>query len=113
MPRRSSRTRRHGVNPIRTYDTHTRTLALVWLFARVEVTYSPRGAPSLGSELLALGTFLSLSLGMECFNSNGSKEVIEEYLDQTKVQVVESERLLRKILDYLRLPTLPPLQGKL
>jgi hypothetical protein len=50
---------------------------------------------------------------MECFNSNGSKEVIEEYLDQTKVQVVESERLLRKILDYLRLPTLPPLQGKL
>jgi hypothetical protein len=71
------------------------------------------GAPSLGSELLALGTFLSLSLGMECFNSNGSKEVIEEYLDQTKVQVVESERLLRKILDYLRLPTLPPLQGKL
>jgi hypothetical protein len=46
-------------------------------------------------------------------NSNGSKEVIEEYLDQTKAQVVESERLLRKVLGYLRLEPMPPLQGKL
>lgn len=46
-------------------------------------------------------------------NRNGSKELIEEYLDQTKAQVVESEKLLRSILEYLHLSTLPPLQGKL
>jgi len=46
-------------------------------------------------------------------NPNGGKEVIEDYLEQTRVQVVESERLLKRILDYLKLPTLPPLQGKL
>jgi hypothetical protein len=96
MPRRSSRTHRRGVNPIRTYDD---TRSLSFGLASVYVRHSQRG------------TFASL--GIECFNSNGSKEVIEEYLDQTKVQVVESERLLRTILDYLRLPTLPPLQGRL
>lgn len=46
-------------------------------------------------------------------NPNGGKEVIEDYLEQTKLQVVESERLLKQVLDYLKLPTLPPLQGKL
>jgi hypothetical protein len=46
-------------------------------------------------------------------NPNGSKEVIEDYLEQTKMQVVESERLLKQVLNYLKLPTLPPLQGKL
>jgi hypothetical protein len=45
--------------------------------------------------------------------SNGSKEVIDEYLDQTKAQVVESEILLRSVLDFLHLKPLPPLQGKL
>ena len=44
---------------------------------------------------------------------NGSKEVIDDYLDQTKAQVIASEQLLRKMLQYLNLPTLPPLQGKL
>ena len=44
---------------------------------------------------------------------NGSKEVIDDYLDQTKAQVIESEQLLRKMLKYLNIPTLPPLQGKL
>lgn len=47
-------------------------------------------------------------------NPNGSKEVIEDYLEQTKVQVVESERLLRNVLGYLHLDPLPPLRnGKL
>ena len=46
-------------------------------------------------------------------NPNGSKEVIEDYLEQTREQVVESERFLKQILNYLKLPTLPPLQGKL
>ena len=46
-------------------------------------------------------------------NPNGSKEVIEDYLEQTRMQVVESERLLKQVLNYLKLPTLPPLQGKL
>ena len=44
---------------------------------------------------------------------NGSKEVIDDYLDQTKAQVIASEQLLRKMLQYLNLPILPPLQGKL
>ena len=46
-------------------------------------------------------------------NPNGSKEVIEDYLEQTRMQVEESERLLKQVLKYLKLPTLPPLQGKL
>jgi hypothetical protein len=44
---------------------------------------------------------------------NGSKEVIEEYLDQTKAQVIVSEQLLRNILQYLNLQPLPSIQGKL
>lgn len=46
-------------------------------------------------------------------NPNGGKEVIEEYLEQTRTQVIESERLLKQVLDYLHLEPLPPLQGKL
>ena len=46
-------------------------------------------------------------------NPNGGKEVIDDYLDQTKVQVVESEKLLRSAMGYLKLKPLPPLQGKL
>ena len=46
-------------------------------------------------------------------NRNGSKEAIDEYLEQTKAQAVESEALLRSILGYLNLQPLPPLQGKL
>lgn len=38
---------------------------------------------------------------------------MEAYLDQTKVFVTESEKLLRVILGLLRLDPLPPLQGKL
>jgi hypothetical protein len=41
-------------------------------------------------------------------NPNGGKEVIEEYLDRTKVDVIESEKYLREILGYLRLEPLPP-----
>ena len=46
-------------------------------------------------------------------NPNGSKEAVEEYLEQTRVFVVESERLLKEVLDYLNLKPLPPSQGKL
>ena len=41
-------------------------------------------------------------------NPNGGKEVVEDYLDQTKRQVEESERLLRSCLKYLKLDVLPP-----
>ena len=41
-------------------------------------------------------------------NPNGGKEVVEDYLDQTKRQVEESERLLRRCLTYLKLDVLPP-----
>jgi hypothetical protein len=44
---------------------------------------------------------------------NGSKEVIDELLEQTKSQAVESEKLLRAVLGYLNLQPLPPLLGKL
>jgi hypothetical protein len=44
---------------------------------------------------------------------NGGKEVVDDYLDQTKAQVVESEELLRSVLKYLKLDPLPPIQGKL
>jgi hypothetical protein len=54
-----------------------------------------------------------LSLYSFLFFSNGSKEVIDDYLDQTKAQVVVSEQLLRNMLQYLNLQPLPPLQGKL
>lgn len=46
-------------------------------------------------------------------NPNGSKEVIEDYLERTKADVVESEKSLRSVLKFLKLDTLPPIQGKL
>jgi len=46
-------------------------------------------------------------------NPNGGKEVIDDYLDKTKADVVESEKLLKQVLAYLELPQLPPLTGKL
>jgi hypothetical protein len=41
-------------------------------------------------------------------NPNGGKEVMEEYLDRTKLDVMESEKYLRQILGYLNLEPLPP-----
>lgn len=46
-------------------------------------------------------------------NPNGGKEVIDDYLERTKADVVESEKSLRKVLGFLDLQTLPPIQGKL
>jgi len=46
-------------------------------------------------------------------NPNGSKEVIDDYLERTKADVVDSEKNLRAVLGYLNLSTLPPIQGKL
>lgn len=46
-------------------------------------------------------------------NPNGGKEVIEEYLERTKADVIDSEKSLRSVLKYLNLSTLPPIQGKL
>lgn len=46
-------------------------------------------------------------------NPNGGKEVIEDYLERTKADVIDSEKSLRSVLDYLHLKTLPPIQGKL
>jgi hypothetical protein len=45
-------------------------------------------------------------------NPNGGKEVIEDYLEQTKDQVIESEKLLRQALQYLHLEVLPPSGNK-
>jgi len=41
-------------------------------------------------------------------NPNGGKETVDEYLDQTKEVVMETEVLLRKILNALRLEVLQP-----
>lgn len=41
-------------------------------------------------------------------NPNGGKEVIDEYLERTKVEVEQTEVLLRSILGYLKLEVLPP-----
>jgi hypothetical protein len=41
-------------------------------------------------------------------NPNGGKEVIDEYLERTKLDVIDSERYLREVLGYLRLEPLPP-----
>jgi hypothetical protein len=41
-------------------------------------------------------------------NPNGGKEVIDEYLERTKLDVMESERYLRQILGYLHLEPLAP-----
>lgn len=46
-------------------------------------------------------------------NPNGGKEVIDDYLERTKADVVESEKSLRSVLKYLNLTPLPPLEGKL
>lgn len=46
-------------------------------------------------------------------NPNGGKEVIDDYLERTKADVVESEKMLRSVLGFLNLNTLPPIQGKL
>lgn len=46
-------------------------------------------------------------------NPNGGKEVVDEYLEGTKVEVLITEVLLRKILGYLNLSIPPPLTGKL
>ena len=40
-------------------------------------------------------------------NPNGGKEVIDEYLERTKVDVIETEKYLRRILQYLNLEPLP------
>jgi hypothetical protein len=39
-------------------------------------------------------------------NPGGGKEVIDEYLDRTKDEVVETEKILRKILGFLKLEVL-------
>ena len=41
-------------------------------------------------------------------NPNGGKEVIDEYLERTKSDVVDSENYLRQVLGYLKLEPLPP-----
>jgi hypothetical protein len=41
-------------------------------------------------------------------NPNGGKEVIDEYLERTKIDVMETEKYLRQILGYLNLEPLPP-----
>jgi len=46
-------------------------------------------------------------------NPNGGKEVVDDYLDRTKLDVQESERLLKSVLGFLNLATLPPSKGKL
>lgn len=41
-------------------------------------------------------------------NPNGGKEVIDEYLERTKQDVIDSELYLRQIMGYLNLEPLPP-----
>jgi hypothetical protein len=41
-------------------------------------------------------------------NPNGGKDIIEEYLLDTKVEVETTEKLLRSALGYLNLEVLPP-----
>ncbi len=41
-------------------------------------------------------------------NPNGGKDVMEEYLESTKLEVEKTEALLRSILGYLKLEILPP-----
>lgn len=41
-------------------------------------------------------------------NPNGGQDVIEEYLEKTKDEVVATEKLLRQIMGYLGLEVLPP-----
>lgn len=44
-------------------------------------------------------------------NPNGGKEVVDEYLERTKLDVMETEKYLRQILGYLNLEPLPPLKN--
>lgn len=41
-------------------------------------------------------------------NPNGGKEVVDAYLDRTKEDVLETEKVLREILGFLGLDVLPP-----
>jgi hypothetical protein len=41
-------------------------------------------------------------------NPNGGKEVIDDYLERTKADVIESEKMLRSVLTFLNLSPLPP-----
>ena len=45
-------------------------------------------------------------------NPNGGKEVVDDYLDRTKLDVEASERLLKSVLGFLNLSVLPPSIGK-
>lgn len=45
-------------------------------------------------------------------NPNGGKEVVDEYLERTKDEVKETERLLRSIIGALKLEVLPPSDKK-
>ena len=45
-------------------------------------------------------------------NPNGGKEVVDEYLERTKDEVKETERLLRSIIGALKLEVLPPSNKK-
>jgi hypothetical protein len=44
---------------------------------------------------------------------NGGKEVVDDYLERTREDVVDAEKQLRAILGYLNLEPLPPIKGKL
>jgi len=46
-------------------------------------------------------------------NPNGGKEVVDDYLEKTKIDTEETERYLKAILGFLNLEVLPPLTGKL
>lgn len=44
-------------------------------------------------------------------NPNGGREVVDEYLERTKDDVLATEKLLKSVLGYLNLEVLPPLKG--
>lgn len=41
-------------------------------------------------------------------NPNGGKDIMEEYLEQTRDEVKQTEALLRQVMGYLNLEVLPP-----
>lgn len=45
-------------------------------------------------------------------NPNGGKEVVDDYLERTRDEVKETERLLRSIMAALKLDVLPPSDKK-